>query len=101
MTSCSLKRNWEGTDAWNMIHNNDSCALTIERKKIPARILHLTLPNLCIEQWAFIKSQYGHLNELGLIEIVSSLSNDFIGEISLNPADTIKNKKHRLEPVRN
>ena len=51
----------------------------------------LTLKELSIEQWSFIKSLYLSFDEISLCEMIASLSKDFYSQLNLSPANSDTN----------
>ncbi|HEV8506005.1 MAG TPA: hypothetical protein VGQ53_11415 [Chitinophagaceae bacterium] len=91
----------KGSETWQMLYNSPNSALTWERKKIPEKIIDLFLPYLSIEQWSFLKSLYPEFKPVNLIEIVCSLSDDFLNQLTTEIEEKSKNKLTKYQPVRN
>lgn len=67
--------------------------------EIEDEIKLLTLKEISIEQWSFIKSLYPDIEGVSLCELIESLSTSFFSQLNLSPANhytnenvTIKNK---------
>jgi hypothetical protein len=98
-----LERQFEnlqpGTDEWNKWYKNPNCALSWERKKIPAKIINLAPISLSIEQWSFLKSLYPGLNLVSFIEFVAYLSHDFFNELTTEEGSNFKHQL-KISPIK-
>ena len=59
-------------------------------------ILGLTLKDLSIEQWSFVKTLYPNLDERGLNEVISGLSKEFMGQLNMRETDLTANMEFRV-----
>jgi hypothetical protein len=55
--------------------------------ELEEQLYELIAPELSIEQWSFIKSLYSSLDEISFLELVSSLSSDFLQQLNLDEED--------------
>jgi len=58
---------------------------------IDERIIDLKPKELSLEQWSFIKSLYPSLDEISFFELVCSLSNDFLSQLTFGENSANKN----------
>lgn len=58
-----------------------------DENEFDEEFLLLSLKELTLEQWSFLKSLYSDLDELSFYRTASSLSREFINELNLNPID--------------
>ena len=70
---------------------NEESELDELETNIEDEIKLLTLKDLSIEQWSFIKSLYTSFDEISLCEMIASLSKDFYSQLNLSPANSNTN----------
>ena len=85
-------------DSWassRLTENEDGEFYNLETE-LDENLRHLDLKDLSLEQWSFIKSIYPHLNNLGLTQLISSLSEDFIAQLNLREDDLTEHIEFRV-----
>jgi len=63
-------------------------------REVDEEMLDLKLRELSLEQWSFLKSLYPDHDEIGFYKFVSSISREFIDQLSLYEMESVKNKEY-------
>ena len=71
----------------------EECELNDLERVVDESLMELDLKDLSLEQWSFIKSLNEGMNESGLLQMISSLSDPFLNQLSLNETDTSVRKE--------
>jgi hypothetical protein len=89
---------WQNYVSKKLTDNEENELYELEND-IEDEIKSLTLKEISIEQWSFIKSLYPDIEGIFLCELIPSLSKDYFSQLNLSPANrntnesvTIKNK---------